>query len=216
MITPIQLGTTGPGERTPLLCHLVQTDDANILVNTGIGTGDDDVQRRHEPDVIDIESALHAASGLGVDQIDIVINTSLLPGHCGNNPVFHRPPVYVQTAEYDIAMSGSYTPMAWFNPMVVHYQQLTGDYQVTDHVRVLATPGFTPGQQSVLVDTGDGSELIVGLAVFDAEEFGQLLSQPLPRREAHDEAQYLASAKRLLEFDVTRVHFTHSSVPWEK
>ncbi len=213
MITPIKLGTFGADPK-PLLCYLVQADEANVLVNTGVGTTNDEINQSHSPAVTDFAETLKTETGLDINQVDIVINTSLLPEHCGNNTLFHRPPVYIQSAEYDDAMSGSYTVMEWFNPMVVHYQQLNGDYQVTDHIRIVASPGYTIGHQSVLVDSDSGGELIVGHAIQNAEELEQLRAQPAPRRDVADEAQYLASAKRLLEFDINKAWFCHAADPW--
>ncbi len=216
MITPIPLGTVGYAEgRLPNTCFLIQSDDANILVNTGVGNDDDDINSRHTPDCQDIAAALESAAGMGTDRIDIVINTSLGFDHCGNNPVFDRPPVYVQTPEYDEAMGGQYTVTRWFNPMVVHYQQLNGDYQLTDHVRVLATPGFSPGQQSVLVEHSGKTSLIVGRAVLDADEYDRQRNQPHPFRGARDEAAYLESVKRLLELNANTVWFCHGDAPWQ-
>jgi glyoxylase-like metal-dependent hydrolase (beta-lactamase superfamily II) len=54
-------------------------------------------------------------------------------------------------------------------------------------VGVLATPGHTPGHQSVLVDTDDGLVVLAGdvgytWKQFDTSESGQLLLSLRPRR----------------------------------
>src|SRR5438067_155739 len=60
---------------------------------------------------------------------------------------------------------------------------------------VLATPGHTPGHQSVTVRAGDGLVLIVGQAAQDARSF------------ATGEAD--ASVRRLRELNADRIHFSH-------
>ncbi|HYU82009.1 MAG TPA: N-acyl homoserine lactonase family protein, partial [Candidatus Polarisedimenticolia bacterium] len=60
---------------------------------------------------------------------------------------------------------------------------------------VLATPGHTPGHQSVTVRTGDGLVLIVGQAAQDARSFA---TGPAD-----------ASIQRLRELNADRIHFSH-------
>ena len=47
----------------------------------------------------------------------------------------------------------------------VRFELLDGDAQIVDGVRVITTPGHTPGHQSVLVDTTGGRYCITGDAV---------------------------------------------------
>jgi len=221
MITPIHLGSLlnpdGMSDaREPLFAYLVRSDDANVLVNTGLGRDDDAINDALAPDCADFETTLESTTGLHPEDIDIVVNTSLRSDHCGNNPLFSRPPVYIQAAEYDDAMGAGYTVMEWFNPMVVHYQQLNGDYQLTDHVKLIAAPGYSRGQQAVLVENEDATQLIVGRAIFDADEYEQHLVQPVPRRGAADESAYLASVRRLMDLGATTVWFCHAETPWRK
>src|SRR6266550_4621550 len=60
---------------------------------------------------------------------------------------------------------------------------------------VLATPGHTPGHQSVTVRTGDGLVLIVGQAAEDARSFATGPADP--------------SIQRLRELNADRIHFSH-------
>jgi len=62
-------------------------------------------------------------------------------------------------------------------------------------VSVLATPGHTPGHQSVTVRTGDGLVLIVGQVAQDARTFA---TGPAD-----------LSIQRLRELNADRIHFSH-------
>jgi N-acyl homoserine lactone hydrolase len=62
-----------------------------------------------------------------------------------------------------------------------------GDAEIVPGVRVVTTPGHTPGHQSVLVDTDDGLVVVGGDVAykwpdFDASESGQKLLALWPRR----------------------------------
>src|SRR2546426_958347 len=70
-----------------------------------------------------------------------------------------------------------------------------GDREIVDGVSVLATPGHTPGHQSVTVRAGDGLVLIVGQAAQDARSFATGAADP--------------SIQRLRELNADRIHFSH-------
>lgn len=217
MLIPLAYGSikaADSDERFPLTGFLIRTDETNVLVNTGVGSGNEEIDRRFAPERADLPALLEEAAGLSVDDIDIVVNTHLTFDMCGNNPLFHRPPVFVQAEEYDAAMQGGNTVLDWFNPMVVHYQQLNGNYQLTDTIRVVATPGHTAGHQSLLIDDDGENILIAGSAIRDRAEYEQQRNQVAPRRGVADEAAYVMSVKRLLELDAKTVWFCHDREPW--
>ncbi len=219
MITPIPVGTIavepGQPERHDVVCYLISVDDARILVNTGMSLDAVEENGDWQPEGTAFPEALKSATGLTTEDVDIIINTHLGIDHSGNNPAFHRPPVYVQGIEYDNAMSGGTIPQHCFDPMTVHYQQLQGDYRITDHVQVIATPGYTAGHQSVLLDQeGELPSLIAGRAIYDRAEYEQYLRQPTPRRGVFNESDYLASAARLQALQPKAVYFSHDTQPW--
>ena len=47
----------------------------------------------------------------------------------------------------------------------IHFNLLDGDVKITDGVEVFATPGHSPGHQSVLIKTEKGNYVIAGDAV---------------------------------------------------
>jgi N-acyl homoserine lactone hydrolase len=67
------------------------------------------------------------------------------------------------------------------------YVEHDGEVELLPGVRLLPTPGHTPGHQSVLVDTDDGLVVCAGdvgytWKAFDESASGQLLTALRPRR----------------------------------
>src|SRR5713226_5607700 len=100
--------------RLGLNCLLVRTGKQNILIETGMGDRYDakfaDIYDVRKPTTLPDELRRH---GLGVQDIDIVINTHLHFDHCGWNarregakpvPTFPRARYHVQRAEWEHAL----------------------------------------------------------------------------------------------------------------
>jgi hypothetical protein len=54
-----------------------------------------------------------------------------------------------------------YTVPEWALPPRVHLEVIEGDHEVASTVSVVATPGHTPGHQSVLIEDRNGTRTIV-------------------------------------------------------
>jgi N-acyl homoserine lactone hydrolase len=132
--------------------------------------------------------------------IDVVINTHLHFDHCGGNHLFPGKPVYVQRRELDDARSlDDYTIREWVEAPGVQYVPVDGELEVLPGVRLVPTPGHTPGSQVVVVGTGGRPAVIGGdMAVF----WGEL-------DEPRNEGQRLVRA-----LDPELVWLTHTHEPW--
>lgn len=108
-------------------------------------------------------------------EVDMVIFTHLHYDHCGNNHLFPKARFIVQREELRYAfvpMPGEET--AYFSPLIgekpsfwgTRFEIIEGDRQICPGVRVIATPGHTPGSQSVLLDTEKGTYCLAGDTVF--------------------------------------------------
>ena len=80
-----------------------------------------------------------------------------------------------------------YTAREWVDFPGATYVEHDGEAEIVPGVRVLPTPGHTPGHQSVLVDTDDGLVICAGdvgytWPQFDESESGRLLLSLGPRR----------------------------------
>jgi glyoxylase-like metal-dependent hydrolase (beta-lactamase superfamily II) len=181
------------GKDGPVLAFAIRHPDGIVLVDTGIGEGNDWVNENYRPRIRDVREAMTGAK-LDPDEVRVIVNSHLHFDHCGQNRAFAGLPIYVQRTELDLAREG-YTVVEWVDFPGARYDAVDGDREIVEAVSVLATPGHTPGHQSVTVRTGDGLVLIVGQAAQDARSF------------ATGEAD--ASVRRLRELNADRIHFSH-------
>jgi glyoxylase-like metal-dependent hydrolase (beta-lactamase superfamily II) len=91
--------------------------------------------------------------------------------------------------------------------------QIEGDWQVADRVRIISTPGHTPGHQSVVVDADDGRVVICAQAAYTPADFSALQSGP-DNTPTEDEATQRRSIQLLHDLDPHRVCFSHHPSDW--
>jgi glyoxylase-like metal-dependent hydrolase (beta-lactamase superfamily II) len=124
-----------------------------------------------------------ASIGWQPADVDIVINTHLHHDHCANNARVAQARFFVSAAEWEY----SYAPIA---PQRVLYNKawLVGSlsafsyclvdqdyYDVLPGLRLIKTTGHTPGHQSVLVSTAEGTVCVAGDIVSSLESFTDLV-----------------------------------------
>ena len=93
---------------------------------------------------------------------------------------------------------------------------LDGEARVASGVRVISTPGHSPGHQSLLVDTKDGAVALAGQAIYSKSEYEYIRETGTTTDEdpPPDPAQYLSSATRLIGLRPHRVYFSHDRAVW--
>jgi N-acyl homoserine lactone hydrolase len=165
------------GERWPNSFHVIEHPDGRVLVDTGM---------------IDSTPALEEQWGVRFDpdaiprDVVCVINTHLHFDHCGGNRLFPGVPIHVQRAERAAAKAPHYIE-EWVEFDGATYVEHDGEAEILPGVRVLPTPGHSPGHQSVLVETDDGLVVVAGdvgytWREFERSESGQALMALGPRR----------------------------------
>ncbi len=182
-----------------------------ILVDTGVGWGDEDLIRewkvvnRHAADALE-EHDLSPAD------VKIVINSHLHFDHCGQNAVFKQAPFYIQRSELDRARKSGES-IGWFDFAGARFELLDGDAEIAEGVRVVATPGHTIGHQSVVVDTADGGAVMIGDAAYTADIYAQADRADLSRWPGQhaDREQWTNSLKRVHAMNPHAVHFCHDT-----
>ncbi len=122
--------------------------------------------------------------GWATKDIDIVINSHLHYDHAENNLAFPQAQFFVSGVEWNFAAdpSSAQAPLydlEWTGPNLnyMNYTLIGVDhYDVMPGLRIIQTPGHTPGHQSVLVNTVEGTLCVTG----DAACMLENLSIPAP------------------------------------
>ncbi|MGH2498613.1 MAG: N-acyl homoserine lactonase family protein [Candidatus Limnocylindria bacterium] len=191
-----------------VLAFAIRHPRGALLVDTGIGEGEPEVDRAYRPRRRPLADAL-GEHGLRISDIVAVVNTHLHFDHCGQNAAFAGRPIHVQRSERAAAREPGHTVREWVDVAGAAYALLDGDAQIADGVSALATPGHTPGHQSLVIETAEGVVVLAGQAIFSAAEFAGRASP-----QASDDRS-VASAERLRAIRPRRVHFSHDEAVWE-
>ena len=165
----------------PSVAWLIDSGDRKILVDTGM-CDTERVNKHHykgarqEPGQR-IDEQL-AKLGVKPEDISAVIFTHLHWDHCYNANLFTNAEFYVQKEElkfakdpippyygsYEFGIEGIVPPFSDLN-----FNLLEGDSEVFPGIRVIKTPGHSPGHQAVVVDTSKGKYVISGDGVMSYE-----------------------------------------------
>ncbi len=181
------------------------------LVDTGYGTASELI-KDYRPVNASVADALRKHD---VDPSDLrwVINTHLHFDHCGQNAVFPNTPVYVQRAEYERRNDPAYTVVDWLNYAGARWEVLDGEQEIVPGVRVVTTPGHTPGHQSVKVDTTAGAVLMTGDACWTVE----MLEGQAPREGMmEDVPTFNRSLEKIRGLDPVSIYFCHDNRTWHR
>jgi N-acyl homoserine lactone hydrolase len=141
-------------------------------------------------------------TGIKPELIRTGILTHLHFDHCGQNHLFPNAKFYVQHSELRYAFTplpDEYTP--YFSPLIgempsflgTDFEIIEGDAEITDGVRVVHTPGHTPGGQTVLVETSGGVYAIPGDNVF----FYENIENNIPCGHIYSRADWFSSMKKV-------------------
>ncbi|MFE0054580.1 MBL fold metallo-hydrolase [Streptomyces sp. NPDC059003] len=209
--------TGGPQPRVePALAYLVRHERGLLLFDTGIGDAGADTEAHYRPRRRPLPDAL-AAAGVALADLSVVVNCHLHFDHCGGNPSLSGTPVLVQSAELAAARQPGYTAEQLVDFPGAVYEEFTGEAEIWPGVRIVPTPGHTPGHQSLVLDRGDGAVVLAGQAHDTASSFA---SDQLAREAARDGAApplppYPDWLDRLADFAPRRVCFAHDHSVWE-
>jgi N-acyl homoserine lactone hydrolase len=214
-VRPAEETGTGEPRVEHVLGYLVRTPIGGLLVDTGIGMADAETEAWYRPRRVPLEQAL-AASGAGVDDVDVVVNCHLHFDHIGGNPALAGTPFVCQRRELDAARAGGYTVKDLVDVPGAHWELLDGDAELAAGVHVIPTPGHVAGHQSVVLQCDDGTLVVAGQAHDTASAWSADVlaaraatlghQPPLPRPSAW--------MQRLLAFDPRQVVFAHDAAVW--
>lgn len=178
-IIPLFLGSAVRDKSQTLLCRdygvplegailawLLMNNEQRILVDTGVfgpvERPEISLRYNQTPDQ-KMELQLRRFN-LNTDDIHLVVNTHLHLDHAGGNTHFPHAKFFAQKKEMEYAK----------NPLPIHqgaydmdyskmdFEFINEDAEIVPGIRVVFTPGHSPGGQAVLVDTEIGLYIIAG------------------------------------------------------
>ena len=205
---------THPRARTPgfAMSYLIRHPGGPILVDTGIGRGSDEIDRFFKVKHRELDPLL-SRSGFSRTDVQAIVNSHLHFDHIGNNRLFPGVPMFIQRTEWEAKETDGYTVTEWVDFHGSSWELIDGECEIAPGVVVLPTPGHTPGHQSVVVDTRNGAEVIVGQTLFDPGELDSGVSAE--GLNSDDAGQTEQSARRIRQLGPVRAYFAHSHGVWQ-
>jgi glyoxylase-like metal-dependent hydrolase (beta-lactamase superfamily II) len=206
-----------PGQTGVVVAYAVRHPNGVFLFDTGFGFGNRELDDSYKVRARDVVAELQAA-GIDPGEVTGVANCHLHADHSGQNGRFPGVPIYVQPAEWSVAHTDDdYTILDWIDFPGARYEQVAGDHEVAQGMRIFATPGHSPGHQSLVVETPDGPILLAGQAVYSHGEWAGVAGA----RDGADDlapsggrAAYAQSVERLRALRPKRVLFGHDRQGW--
>ena len=191
----------------PVHAWVIRHPDGAILVDTGIGVGNEAIDEWYHPQSIPLATALSAV-GLVPSEIAAMVLSHLHFDHCGQQSTLFAP-TYIQATEFEAAKAPGYTVPDWAEVPTDRLRLVHGDEDIADGIRLLSMPGHTPGHQSVVIEAEDERVVLAAQCAYRADELriGQPASSNL-----HDETWVHAardSLKRLRALAPFTAHFSH-------
>jgi N-acyl homoserine lactone hydrolase len=154
------------GKTFPVFVHTIEHPDGLVLVDTGMIDSTPGLDEEWKP-------VPHPLPDELVARVAVVINTHLHFDHCGGNRLFAGRPIHVQARELaDARSEPDWTIGEWVDFDGATYVEHDGEAEVLRGVRLLPTPGHTPGHQSVLVETDDGLVVLGGDVAYTFHALG--------------------------------------------
>jgi len=220
-IAPVDLGTlTIPvgarmgGRILAVRGYVVSHPGGTLQFDTGLGAehpGFDAVlTAMRNP----IGEAMEAA-GLSVLDITCVANCHLHYDHCGGNPSFPAVPTFVQRRDYEARET-----INWYVEDRVDFpggdlRLIDGEHEVLPGLRLVPTPGHTPGHQSLIIDDEAGAVVLAGQAAYTAAEFADPREEPARGwKTAWNGDAFLESIAYLKSLKPQCVYFAHDEAVW--
>jgi glyoxylase-like metal-dependent hydrolase (beta-lactamase superfamily II) len=162
---------------TSIYSLLVETGGKRLVIDTCLGND----KPRAVPDWNERQGRFLeeiAAAGFARETVDYVVCTHLHPDHVGWNtmrvgddwvPTFPNARYLFSQADWDWLDKAPVTPLGDYcgdsvRPIVDGglAELIDPDYQLTDEVRLVSTPGHSPGHMSVLIESGTARAIVTG------------------------------------------------------
>jgi N-acyl homoserine lactone hydrolase len=205
------------GQPLPVCGYLVEHPAGRILFDTGFSPIDAAMRQRFRPRARPVEEVL-AVAGLATADIDLIANCHLHADHAGGNYRFPDVPIYIQEKELELAHKMDHT----FPEFAVDFpgariEIVLGEAEIVPGVRLIPTPGHTPGHQAMVVDTNIGPVLLAGQVFNTASQFSLAAFAHRLEREGLDTIGVFPEwMSRIDSINPTRGFFAHDLLAFER
>jgi glyoxylase-like metal-dependent hydrolase (beta-lactamase superfamily II) len=200
---------TGAMGEVPVMCFAVDTGDGVLVFDTGLHEAccgpDPTAHFGAMWSVFEIRCPRHALvderlsqAGYSVDEVRWVVNSHLHFDHAGRNAAFPVAHEYVRARELEWARTRTTKPSGVLAGDLAELNADTWDYDDTfdlmPGLRLVSTPGHTPGHQALQVSFTDGRSFV---CAGDAAYTLQAIVEHRPTGRPTDSAQATASLETL-------------------
>jgi glyoxylase-like metal-dependent hydrolase (beta-lactamase superfamily II) len=200
----------------PSYAHAVIHRDGVFLFDNGVGFGNAEIDATFSPKVVPIEAAL-AEHDIPLADVTGAANCHLHFDHSGQNGRLRDIPIFVQRSEWAMVHEPDYTVAAWVDIPGLTYDVLDGETEVAPGLRLVPTPGHSPGHQSLVITTRDGPVILAGQAIQSMAEWeGKTHASVSGATTAPSAEEYADSAQRLRALDPVRIYFAHDDEIWQR
>ena len=206
------------GDRIVVTAFLVDHPNGLFLFDTGFSPEPKKLVDRFQPvQMRPVEDALRAA-GRALADVALIANCHFHPDHAGGNRHFAGVPIFVQKAEVAHARADDeYT----YLPHVIDFsgariEEIDGEAEPWPGIRIIPTPGHSPGHQSLVVDTADGRLILAGQALNFSSDYARHRYSHELAQAGEDHGPFPEWVARFAELDPQRVFFAHDRAVWEK
>jgi N-acyl homoserine lactone hydrolase len=205
-----------PGEAGLVVGYAVRHAGGVFLFDTGFALPEPELRTFYETYRVEVRPVLEALADAGIvrDEVTAIANCHLHVDHCGQNALFPNVPIYVQPAEWAAATQPDYTVASALEFPGANYVHIEGDHEPAPRIRIFATPGHSPGHQSMVVESPEGPLLLAGQAVYSHGEWTGTEGARDGSVNAPDGPAYARSVARLRALNPNRVLFGHDRRGW--
>lgn len=207
-----------PDDRIIVRAFLIEHPRGRLLMDTGFSPDDRPALETFAPVRIRPIRDVLAEHGVQQGDVRLIANCHFHSDHSGGNHEFPGIPIFVQRAELAHLRA---TPAYTHAPSVADFpgaalEEIEGEAEPLPGIRIIPTPGHSPGHQSLVVETKQGRVILGGQALnFSSDYARQRYSLELALRgEPH--GPYPDWVARFQELDPWRVYFAHDTAHWER
>ena len=209
-------GDAYPGQTGVVVAYAIRHPGGVFLFDTGFapdGPEMDEFYVRWKVRPRDLDEVL-ADAGIDPAEIRAIANCHLHLDHSGQNARFPGVPIYVQRAEWAAAHEPDYTYLPAIDFEGAAYVEIDGEADPLPNLRIVPTPGHSPGHQSLVIETPDGVLLLAGQAVYSRGEWVGVPDAREGASTARDREAYDRSIARLKALNPKEVLFGHDRQGW--